>query len=243
MEFKPKSFRRRRNTNKWECVLTHTDPLSGEEVQAYHTIEGKTRKQAEQARCDLIVALQMEGFSASTTMTILEFMEYFLEYKTQSKTVEPSTIRGYRIEMRMMCKYIGAEKLCELSIAKVNAWMARMSQDGYAPKSISKCFRLLKQALNYAIAQDLLTKNPCNFCKPPKRVKTPINALTREDRSRMLDLARRAQPNALAVAIEIMLTTGMRRGEVCALTWNDFNEAKRPSRSRALLEQVREAFM
>lgn len=64
-----------------------------------------------------------------------------------------------------------------------------MSQDGYAPKSISKCFRLLKQALNYAIAQDLIKKNPCNFCKPPKRVKTKINALPREERSRMLDLA------------------------------------------------------
>ena len=46
-------------------------------------------------------------------------------------------------------------------------------------------------ALNYAIAQDLLVKNPCNFCKPPKRVKTPINALCREERSRMLDIARR----------------------------------------------------
>ncbi len=114
MEFKPKSLRRRRNTNKWECVLTHTDPLSGKEVQTYHTIEGKTRKQAEQARCDLIIALQMEGFSASTNMTILEFMEYFLEYKIQSKTVELSTIRGYRIEMRMMCKYIGVEKYVRL---------------------------------------------------------------------------------------------------------------------------------
>ncbi|WP_201750945.1 tyrosine-type recombinase/integrase [Enterorhabdus sp. P55] len=41
-----------------------------------------------------------------------------------------------------------------------------------------------------------------------------------------LDLARRAQPGALAVAIEIMLTTGVRRGEVCALRWSDFDESK-----------------
>lgn len=55
-----------------------------------------------------------------------------------------------------------------------------MSTDGYTPKSVSKPFRLLKQALKWGMAQDLITKNPCDFCKPPKRVKTPINALPHE---------------------------------------------------------------
>ena len=70
--------------------------------------------------------------------------------------------------------------------------MRNMSADGYAPKSASKPFRLLKQALKWGMAQDLITKNPCDFCKPPKRVKTPINALPREERTHMLELARRA---------------------------------------------------
>lgn len=48
-----------------------------------------------------------------------------------------------------------------------------MSADGYAPKSCSKAFRLFKQALKWAVAQDLIAKNPYDFCKPPKRVKTP----------------------------------------------------------------------
>lgn len=227
MQYKPKSLRRRRNTDKWEVTLTHIDPLTGDEVPTYHTVEGKTRKQAEHARCDLIVELELKGFSASTDMTTRQFINLFLDYKVQSKTIEASTIRGYRSDAKMMCKYIGAIELRDLNIPTVNAWMAKMSEDGYSPKSISKCFMLLKQALNYALAQDLLTKNPCNFCKPPKRVKSKINALSREDRSRMLDLARRAQPAAMAVAIEIILTTGMRRAEVCALRWSDFDADKR----------------
>lgn len=227
MHYKPKSLRRRRNTNKWECVLEHTNPVTSATETTYHTVEGKTRNQAEQARNDLIVKLELEGFCASSDMTVSQFMQAFLEYKISSKTIESSTIRGYRGEIKMMCKYIGAVRLCDLTIPIVNEWMATMAQDGYAPKSVGKCFRLLKQALNYAIAQDLLTKNPCNFCKPPKRVKTSINALSREDRSRMLDLARQALPNALAVAIELMLTTGMRRGEICALRWGDFDEERR----------------
>lgn len=107
-----------------------------------------------------------------------------------------------------------------------------MRADGYAPKSVAKPFRLLKQALKFAMAQDLLTKNPCDYCKPPKRVKTPINALPRAERSRMLELARMAQPTPLGIAIELALTTGMRRGEVCALRWSN------PRRHRSFLRLV-----
>lgn len=193
----------------------------------YHTIKAKTEKQARAKRDDLIVELQLNGLAIASQVTIKEFMEAYLKYKEESKTVEPSTIKGYKSEVRQMCRYIGAERLASLDIPKVNAWMSKMSAEGYAPKTISKCFRLLKQALNHAVAQNIITKNPCNFCKPPKRIKTPINALSREERSRLLDAARRAQPSsALAVAIELALTTGMRRGEICALRWDDFDEEK-----------------
>ena len=148
--------------------------------------------------------------------------------------MEPSTIKGYRYEARQISHYIGNELLCELSIATINNWMAQMTEDGYASKTVAKPFRLLKQALNFAIAQDLITKNPCNFCKPPKRTKTKINALTREDRSRMLDLSRRAFPEPLAIAVELALTTGMRRGEVCALRWSDLNDNGTISVRRAM---------
>ncbi len=55
-------------------------------------------------------------------------------------------------------------------------------------------------------------------------MKTPINALNKDDRSRMLALARNAQPEPLGIAIELALTTGMRRGEVCALRWSDLGD-------------------
>lgn len=70
----------------------------------------------------------------------------------------------------------------------------------------------------------MLTKKPCDYCKPPKRVKAPINALNRADRTRMLKLARAAGTQPLALAIELALTTGMRRGEICALRWSDLGD-------------------
>jgi len=193
-------------------------------IRTYHKVEAKTRKQAEKKRDALILELERKGGALVSGVTVREFMDRFLDYKEESGTIEPSTVRSYRTETKLICKHIGGEKLVSATIATVNDWMAAMSKDGYAPKSIAKPFRLLKQAMKWAVAQDLLAKNPCDFCKPPKRVKTPINALNRADRTRMMQLARTAQPQALGMAIELALTTGMRRGEVCALRWSDLND-------------------
>lgn len=45
-----RSLRRRRNSeSKWEAVLSHKDPVTGEVVCTSHTIEGATHRQAERA--------------------------------------------------------------------------------------------------------------------------------------------------------------------------------------------------
>ena len=219
-----RSLRRRRNTDQWECSLSHTDPVTGEVVRTYHTLVAKTQRQAERARDALILDLERKGGAVGSSMSVREFMDQFLAYKEGSGTIEPSTVRGYRAEARQIDSHIGNVRLADLSVEDVSGWMRDMGDDGYAPKSVSKPFRLLKQALKWGIAQDLITKNPCDFCKPPRRARTPINALSREERTRMLRLAMQAEPQPLGFAVEIALTTGMRRGEVCALRWSDLSD-------------------
>lgn len=100
---------------------------------------------------------------------------------------------SYRGEIKQICSYIGNVKLGALMVADANGWMRDMTKDGYASKSVSQIFRLLKRALKWGMSQNLVTKNVCDYCKPLKHVKTPINVLGREERTRMLKLAVRAE--------------------------------------------------
>lgn len=234
MKYTSRGMRRRGDTDSWEVTLSHADPITGKRIPSYHTVEGKTRKAAERARDELIFEMERKGGAIGSTVTVKQFMDSFLAYKEASGTIEPSTIKGYRYEAGLIEKHIGGERLCDLTILMIGKWMSDMSADGYAPKSVSKAFRLLKQALKFAMAQDFITKNPCDYCKPPKRVKTQINALNRQDRTRMLLIARRALPEPLSLAIEFALTTGMRRGEVCALRWSDLGDDDTITVNRAL---------
>lgn len=235
LNYTSRSLRRRGDTAKWEVCLSHHNPITGEAVRTFHTVTGKTQKQAEKARDALIVKLELDGGAVGMAMPLRDFLNAFLRYKEESGTIEPSTVRSYRGEVKQICAYLGNVRLDELSVQDVNKWMSDMTADGYAPKSVAKPFRLLKQALKWGMSQDLIRKNVCDYCKPPKRVKTPINALNREDRTRMLKLAIAAEAESpLGLAIELALTTGMRRGEVCALRWSDFDEKGTITVSHAL---------
>ena len=41
MKYTSRGLRRRRNTDQWECTLSHKDPLTGEVLRSFHTIEAK----------------------------------------------------------------------------------------------------------------------------------------------------------------------------------------------------------
>lgn len=153
------SLRRRRNTDQRECSLSHTNPVTGEVVRAYHTLVAKTQRQAERAHDTLIVELELWGASSSN-VSLRDFMASFIRHKEDSGTIELSIVHVYHAETRVIYHYLGSVKLVELSIPDVSGWMHDMSADGYAPKNCSKAFRLLKQALKWAVAQDLITKNP-----------------------------------------------------------------------------------
>ena len=224
MEYTSRSLRRRGNTDKWEVTLSYKDPMTGEAKSSYHTVTGKTKKQAERAREKLIVELEVKGGASDSRATVATLLADYMRYKEASGTVEASTIKGYHRLERVLDRYIGGKRLSELTIGDIEEMMAKMVKDGYAAKSVTKYFRLLKQALHYACAHEYIARNPCDFCKPPKVAKPKINALCRDDRTRMLRLAYGSETTPLGMAIELGLTTGMRRSEICALRWDDLNE-------------------
>ncbi|MBQ9001492.1 MAG: site-specific integrase [Eggerthellaceae bacterium] len=224
MKYSSKGLRRRGDTDKWEVTLVHKDPLTGESVRSYHTVTARTEKQAERKKNDLIRLLDSQGLAAGTRMTIAELADSFIEYKANSGTVERSTIEDYKKHVKTIKRELGNIRVGDLRIPDVNAWMASMTERGYAPRSVHRPFVFLKQIMKYAMAIDLITKNPCDFCKPPKIQRKQVNALPREERTRMMRLARESEPAPLGLAIELALTTGMRRGEICGLRWSDLGD-------------------
>ena len=151
MKYTSRGLRRRGDSNKWQVTLSHKDPLTGESVPSYHTIEAKTEKQAQRKRDELILDLERNGAAYSSRKTLKEFLDQFIQYKEDGKLIERSTINHYRKQAKVICRYIGSYRLAEVTIPVVSAWMAQMTKEGYAPRSVSKPFGLRSAAVRLIV--------------------------------------------------------------------------------------------
>lgn len=67
LRYTSRGLRRRNNTDKWEATLSHVDPVTGETVRTFHTVDAKTKKGAEKARDSLIFKLESDDGSITVS--------------------------------------------------------------------------------------------------------------------------------------------------------------------------------
>ena len=83
---------------------------------------------------------------------------------------------------------------------------------------------LLHSALEQAVKEGLLSKNPTNDCKPPRLEKKEMHVLQPEQVGAYLKVA--ADRNVLPM-FYLELVSGLRKGELVALRWDDLDIQQR----------------
>ena len=68
--------------------------------------------------------------------------------------------------------------------------------------------------------QNIIVLNPCSRVKPPKAQKHEAEYLDEDETAKLLDKLQVA-PQPFRTAMQLLLFTGMRRGEMCGLEWSD----------------------
>lgn len=91
---------------------------------------------------------------------------------------------------------------------------------GLSDRMVRSCHTTCRTALEKAVVEGLIRINPAVGCKlPPKKAKE-MQVLTKEEMQRFLIQAKEDDFFEMAL---VELSTGMRRGEICALKWDDLN--------------------
>lgn len=117
--FKHTSRGLRRRSDKWEATLSHKDPVTGETIRTYHTLEANTQRQAERHRDALILELERKGGAVAGAMTLREFMELFALQGSIRHHRAP-TVRSYRGESSQLTRYLSNIPVASLTVANVN---------------------------------------------------------------------------------------------------------------------------
>ena len=88
--------------------------------------------------------------------------------------------------------------------------------------SISKYHTLLSSVFATAVNWQIITSNPCDRVKPPKKHRKEAESLDEFQTAELIKCLD-SEPLQYKAMITLLLYSGMRRGELCGLEWSDID--------------------
>jgi len=173
-----------------------------------------------------------------SSITLGEWLERWLnEYK--KPILRPSTYAGYSKDIaNHILPYLGTKRITQLKTAEIQKHYNRLLesgriQDNGKGKGLSNAtvrgiHMILREALDSAVREGLIPKNPADGTSPPKIYRNEKQVLTKDQLETFMKLIEGDEEWYDFFYTEII--TGMRQGEICGLRWEDFDREKRTLR-------------
>ena len=144
--------------------------------------------------------------------------EWLDEWLSQRALARPRTYPFYVQKLAHIRPKLGKQKLTEIAARDVRLALAALALEGLSPTMLHHVYRTLSTALQTAAKEGRITHNPCKDVLPPHRANFEAPTLTVEQSQRLIQTA---WDTRLGPLIVLALSTGMRAGELMALTWDD----------------------
>jgi integrase len=178
-------------------------------------VYGRTQKEVRQKLDDLKQQLA-QGTLSTDKLTVKEYLERWLSEK--ARQVKPRTAELYREQAeRYVIPHIGRTRLSKLTPMQVQEMMGALADKVGIPTA-NKARKLLYGALKQAVRWQLVPRNVCEAVDPFKENAVEMKLWTPAEAVQFLDTAR---VHRLHAAFYLLMATGLRRGEVLGLQWQD----------------------
>lgn len=164
-------------------------------------------------------------------MPFREWMDFWYQNYSKPK-LRPTTRSGYegRIYQHIIPE-LGSIPLDQLTQNDLQQFYARLKKSGrllhtehygkgLSDRMVRACHMNCRSALEKAVQDGLIRVNPAVGCKLPPKKAREMQVLTREEIQRFLI---QAKAEGYFELFLLELTTGLRRGELLALQWDDLN--------------------
>ncbi|MBN1304373.1 MAG: tyrosine-type recombinase/integrase [Anaerolineales bacterium] len=141
----------------------------------------------------------------------------------QAMLCSPQTLRWYRVILGMVMEWLannGVTSPEEIAARHVRAYLSELAGKGLSDSYIHGHARAIRTLLKFLYTEKYIPE-PITF-QMPSIAQKRLLALSPEEVSKLLDTCAIPRDKAL---ILLMVDTGLRRAEVCALNWGDIEIA------------------
>ena len=220
---------RKRDDGRWEGRIVVGHKNNGKPIYRY--VLAKTQKELTEKLHMFIETYRDSDLTEESSMTLGEWLDRWIN-NYMSLTIRESTLDGYKALIKNQIKpYIGDKPLSSLTTQDIQKFYNTVKEKGrvrpdklngsqLSDSVVRSIHMLLHEAMDAAVRDKLIVKNPTARTVIPKTNYAPKQVLNDEQLDKFMSVIKEDKLWYDFFYTEI--TTGLRRGEICGLKWEDF---------------------
>ena len=238
---------RKRKDGRWEGRYTAgRNPATGRAI--YKNVLGKTQAEVKEKLKKAIEETKGLNIAKAESYTVGQWMDVWYEYYAKIK-VRPSSHKTYEGYIKNHIKpsigNIPLTKLTTLDLqrlyqkllteGRVDRLEAKNQPKGLSSKTVRNINQVISSAMQLAIQQHLISHDPTDGCALPKTEHREMQTLSADQLTAFL---LEAKHSGVFEMYYIELATGLRRGELLGLKWEDIDFTTQTLRVRRQVGRI-----
>ena len=197
----------------FKVVVSLGRDSTGRYRQHARTVRG-TLRDAKALRSRVLTEAADRKVMARADVTFGALLERWLEH-LEMLGRSPTTLAAYRVIVRCHLRpRLGSKSVSSVTTLDLDRLYTALSRQR-APATVAKVHAAARGALAQAVRWGLIARNPALEASAPPIRRPEAKSATQEELHRMVEAA----DDDFATMLILAATTGLRRGELCGLTW------------------------
>ncbi|MGM9572377.1 MAG: tyrosine recombinase XerC [bacterium] len=219
----------KRGKNKWRLMVSAGYDENGKRIRHTKTITAKNEQEASKELARFVTEME-DNPVKGRKLKIASFIDLWLEYQKSAWTPKTHSVYSDYLK-RYVTPTLGHKYLQDVKPPHLLQLYSMLQEEGISKrgngklslKTIEFIHVMIYSMFKSAVQWQYIAANPAGRVHPPKAKSKESKFYSTHEVQQLLSCLKKDNNLKYIFLVQLTLATGMRRGELVALEWDDFN--------------------